>query len=322
MRGIDIRPAGAADRPQILALLRESLGWAGDDRHDRLFAWKHLENPFGASPSWVATASGRVIGLRVFMRWEFEIGSRIVPALRAVDTATASEYRGRGVFRALTSCALGELAGVAAFVFNTPNDASLPGYRSLGWEVVGRVPVGFHPRGTRGIARAGRARTPAQRWSEPSSAGLPAADVLAHADRLVPLLATRGRPRGARTHVTPQYLRWRYGGELIGYRAVLAGVDVDDGVALVRVRRRGPAREAVLCEVLVHEDDATASAALVRRAVRAVEADYVLADRRRGRSRLGFVPLPRAGPLLVARGLGEASPPAAWDLRLGDLELF
>ena len=62
--------------------------------------------------------------------------------LVAVDTATDPEHHGRGIFRALTTQGVERLAddGVA-WVFNTPNDASRPGYLKMGWTAIGALPV-------------------------------------------------------------------------------------------------------------------------------------------------------------------------------------
>ena len=123
--------------------------------------------------------------------------------MRAVDTATHPEYQGRGIFTRLTHAALDELEreGVA-FVFNTPNDQSRPGYLKMGWDVVGRLPVLVRPRSVRRALRMLRARTPAGRWSEPTAAGDPAADVLVDHDAVAALLASRPPTATLRTHAS------------------------------------------------------------------------------------------------------------------------
>ena len=102
--GYEIRRMVDADRPSVLDLLGTSLGWADDERSSQLFAWKHVDNPFGPSPGWVAVADGEIVGVRLFMRWRFRRGTTTVSAVRAVDTATHPDHRGRGLFTALTSC--------------------------------------------------------------------------------------------------------------------------------------------------------------------------------------------------------------------------
>src|SRR5262249_43359766 len=147
-------------------LLRASLGWADDPGFDRYFAWKHRENSFGASPSWVAVEAGRIVGFRTFLRWEFvdRQGNR-ARAVRAVDTATHPDAQGRGIFRRLTLHALDDLArDDVDFVFNTPNDKSRPGYLRMGWVDVGRVGTSVRVLGVGGARRMLHSRVPAERW--------------------------------------------------------------------------------------------------------------------------------------------------------------
>ena len=139
MPELALRAAAPEDRPAILALLAASLGWNSDERLERFFEWKHEQNPFGRSPRLVAVDGDRMVGFRTFLRWEFvDARGEVLRAVRAVDTATDPQYQGRGIFRSLTLRAVEELAadGVA-FVFNTPNARSRPGYLTMGWQEVG-----------------------------------------------------------------------------------------------------------------------------------------------------------------------------------------
>jgi len=92
---------------------------------------------------------------------------------------------------------------------------------------------------------------------------------------------------------------------------------VRGGLAVFRVRRRGPSREVALCEWLAPGPDRKALGRLVGAA-----GDYVMA------ADLGFahglVPLPGLGPVVTWRPLARAEVPGLRDLgfRLGDLELF
>src|SRR4051812_44723686 len=70
---IAIRRATEPDFPAIRALAVATLGWLADEQEDAFFRWKHLQNPFGASPMWVAVddeESGRVAAFRTFLRWD------------------------------------------------------------------------------------------------------------------------------------------------------------------------------------------------------------------------------------------------------------
>ena len=189
--GLTVRRAVDGDRPAVLALLADSLGWARDDSFADFFDWKHRQNPFGPSPAWVAVADDEIVGFRTFLRWEFEHPDRRRRrAVRAVDTATAPAYQGRGVFRALTTTAVAELTDDGVdFVFNTPNDQSRPGYLRMGWFDVGRLPLEARTTRIAGLWRMRTARVPAERWPVETAAGSDAAALLAD-DAVATLLET------------------------------------------------------------------------------------------------------------------------------------
>jgi GNAT superfamily N-acetyltransferase len=319
---LEIRRATDPDRDEIITLLGASLRREADPRFVRLFAWKHEENAFGRSPAWVAVDGDRIAGFRVLMPWEFVEHGEVVRAVRAVDTATHPDYQGRGIFTSLALHAIDELRGDVAFVFNTPNDQSRPGYLKMGWQVVGRVPTAVRPTGWRGLARIATARVPAERWSAPSDAGVPATDVLGDEAALARLVRSQPTPDALRTRLSPAFLRWRYGTPLLSYRAVAAPGGVQDGVAFFRIRRRGEAREAALCDVIAAGGDAGVVGDLTRAVTRAADADYVI---RLGGGLFppgGLVRLPGQGPLLTWRAVSARRAPDAWDLTLGDIELF
>ncbi|MGH9057609.1 MAG: GNAT family N-acetyltransferase [Acidimicrobiales bacterium] len=323
--GITVRAATPEDDPAIVGLLCETLGWVDDARHRALFAWKHRENPFGPSPGWVALDELGLVGSRTFMRWSFTAGGERVSAVRAVDTATHPRARGKGVFRALTTRGVEEMtsAGVG-WVFNTPNGQSAPGYLSMGWKEMGRLPLSVRPAGIKALRRLADARQPADLWSLPTIAGEDAGSVLDDGDPLGELLDAQPGWSGVRTERAADYLRWRYGSGPVSYRAILGGATVRDGVVFFRVRNRGPAREAVIADLLVPRGDRARRAAgrLCQRALDASGADYevTLGSRRPP----GWLPLPRQGPLLTWRALAREDAPAVdeWALSTGDVELF
>jgi GNAT superfamily N-acetyltransferase len=320
---LDVRRATAADRPAVLALLGAALGWGDDERFAAFFAWKHQDNPSGASPGWVALAGERVVGFRTFLCWELEGPEGPVRAVRAVDTATHPDHQRRGIFSRLTATAAEELAAEGVdLVFNTPNDRSGPGYTKLGWHRVGPLPVSWRPTSAMSILRMAGARCPAERWSLPVEAGQPAGEVLAD-PFVAELVASQPPPTGLRTRRSPAFLAWRYGHAPLRYRAVPVGSDLADGFALFRARRRGRAVEGTLCDILVPGADPRLAHRARARVAAVTGLDYVL-DRSPTSLRSGFLPLPGQAPTLYARGL--ASPrlpaPAGWDLSLGDVELF
>jgi GNAT superfamily N-acetyltransferase len=317
-----VRAATAGDRRDILALLSRTLGWDDDARHEKLFAWKHDENVFGPSPAWVAWDGDRLAGFRAFLRWEFEADGTTVYAVRAVDTATDPEYRRRGVFRRLTLHALDELRGDrAAYVFNTPNAQSRPGYLQMGWQIAGRVPLAARPTSLPGIGRMVSARRPAALWSADDGGGEPAVAVLEDGAPISELFGSQPHVDAPITRRSVEYLRWRYGFPPLDYRSVVMHGDAARGVAFFRVRRRGAAREVALCDVLVPQGDRGLGRRLVHEVTRAADADYLV---RVADNRDGCVPLPRQGPILTWRPLRSPSRQGhgVRNLTLGDVELF
>jgi hypothetical protein len=324
---IGVRAATPADRPSVLALLADSLGWDRDAAFAEFFDWKHAQSPFGESPAWVATAGAEIVGFRTFLRWQFEDrDGRIRHAVRAVDTATSPAFQGRGIFRKLTMTGVEAMTAEGVdFVFNTPNANSRPGYLRMGWSDVGRLPLVVRVAGIASALRMRESRVAAQRHPLETTAGAPAAQLLDDA-RVAALVDALGPPRGLRTARTAAYLRWRYGLAALGYRAIAIDDDPGAGLAVFRLRQRGRAVEAGVSEVLVPGNGAAAERHLLRMIARQARADYavrVSTDRLAIRS--GYVPFPRQGPRLTYRPLADSRPAPTLDdldLALGDVELL
>ena len=312
-----MRPATDDDREQILALLRVSLGWTDEPRDRELFAWKHERNPFGPSLAWVVERGGRVVAVRLFMRWEFRRGGATLRAVRAVDTATHPDHQGQGLFSALTQHAVETCRtdGVA-FVFNTPNEQSRPGYLKLGWREVGRIRTAVRPRRLADLVTIARSRAPAALWSEPIDVGADIASWFDGGGRWPVSAAVSSTDRSLRTASDERFARWRYGLAALHYRVI----DDEGAAIIVRLRRRGASRELVVADQL---GDPHSADRLVTETLRRAGATHAL---RLGRPNLraGFIELPRVGPILTWRAVCDHGPPPLpnWDLRLGDVELF
>lgn len=141
-----IREATENDVPGIVRVLKTSLGEEDLPFSEKIWNYKHRENPFGKSLVLIAEEGEEIIGIRAFMRWEWNQDGKVFKAFRAVDTATHPAHQGKGVFKKLTMSAI-ELANSNGyhFVFNTPNDQSRPGYLKMGWEIVNKVNVAIKP---------------------------------------------------------------------------------------------------------------------------------------------------------------------------------
>ena len=162
-----------------------------------------------------------------------------------------------------------------------------------------------------------------------------------------PAVAALGRPEvesvvlaaagtDARYHTVPtlEYLRWRYADvPSLSYAAVASGEGEHGAVAFVRTRQRGPFRELRVCDLVVGPRGASAARRLLRRVSRLGDVDAVVAMGAPGLTaatlvRVGYLPVPRSGPLLAAYPLavppGSPDPSrlASWAPSIGALELF
>jgi GNAT superfamily N-acetyltransferase len=338
-----IRPGSSGDREAILDLLRTSLGERGAGKTAASWSWKHERSPFGPSPMLVAEADGTLVGLRVFSRWAWCSRGREVHAVRAVDTATHPDWRGNGVFSTLTLTLADRLARESvAFVFNTPNAASMRGYLKMGWQPVTRVPLwvrpvrlGRLPRLLAALGKRGSSSTDA-----PQPVGdYPAVDDLLHQSELPALLErseTGSEPR-LHTRRTIEYLRWRYASiPGLRYHALWALEGPARAAVIFRAKRRHGLTEVLVAELILSPDVAGARLGerLLREMCRRADADYVTACAARRTQEAtalrlaGFVRLPGVGPNLVFRPLmlpADVPHPSRWEswrCSVGDLEIF
>jgi GNAT superfamily N-acetyltransferase len=311
-----IRPYGAEDQPQVLEVLRASLGESPVLRRTaELFAWKHHANPFGPSLVLVAEVGGRIAGVRAMMRWDLVTpNGEWLRCLRPVDTATHPDFSRRGVFRRLTTEALDQarLDGID-LVFNTPNAASGAGYLSMGWREVGPIGVMVRPLFRRGT-RVNKDHPPQPEQYFTQEAELP---------RQWPL--SDRASRGLRTPRSIDYLNWRFSSHpTVQYRVVSA----QHGMAVVRPSLRSGRKEIVISDLLgiPHRQQIGAVAKCGRAAYLAGWFSRGSAERRAAVAG-GLFPVPGFKALtLVALPLRELPinifDPSNWDLALSDLELL
>lgn len=331
------RPARPEDRAALLDLVKGTFGSDGLLHRTDFWTWKHERSPFGPSPMRVAEVGGDIVAVRAFLRWSFLYGTHEVPAVRAVDTATRSDWRGQGLFTRLTLELAQELKSEGVgLVFNTPNETSRPGYLRMGWHRVRRVPVWIRVRGP------GARRGPCSE-EDGADPGEPIDRLLDHPELsgLLRSLAAEEKTRADRyrTDRNAAYLRWRYR-EIPGftYRVLYElSSSGEQGAALVfRSRERGRRRELDVAEILASPQKRSIQSAtrLLRQLARECQVSYLAAcapsrsPEARVLVRAGFLPVPWVGPRLVVRRLAlplAASAPerwSSWHLGLGDLEIF
>jgi hypothetical protein len=144
---IDYQLAKPSDLEQIVSLFEVCLGSDGGAPTVEFWNWKHNQNPGGVSPVILAWDNDKLVGIRAFMCFKFHNKNGVIKAYRPVDTATHPEYQGKGIFKNLTLSLIEDLKKInqAAFIFNTPNDQSKPGYLKMGWIEWGRPLIQILP---------------------------------------------------------------------------------------------------------------------------------------------------------------------------------
>ena len=137
-----VRQSTIQDVPEMVALLKQSIGEALTPKTEAYFLWKHEKNPFGRSKTLLAIEDGKIVGLRAFMHWSWVSQKETISAVRAVDTATDPAFQGKGIFKKLTMQVVEECKGEGiGMVFNSPNAVSKQGYLKMGWSTVGQLPL-------------------------------------------------------------------------------------------------------------------------------------------------------------------------------------
>lgn len=330
-----VSPLASRDRDDAVALMKHSLGdGSAAAKTDPYWTWKHEQSVFGASYVTGARAKdGMLASLRVMMRWLFSSpdGQQRI-GVRPVDTATHSDHQRRGLFRRLTLSAINDLKSEgAAFVFNTPNGNSRPGYLKMGWSVVADWPLHGRPMNPLAMLRPLRSSAAAvEEWS---------AFAARHGDEISEVVRANesGRTQvGWRTVRTLDYLDWRYGQvpdlkyEVVSVwkRGQLAGF-----VLGRRARGFAGLPVFVVTEIFSAAPSRSTFTMLLMRTARSISTAYLLAHfadgtmERQALSRAGFVRIPKRGYVFTARTLDDEVTPDpleqnSWDLTIGELEIF
>ncbi|MBN7813044.1 GNAT family N-acetyltransferase [Algoriphagus sp. H41] len=307
-----IRPADQGDLPAIIDLLRASLGEKLTPKSEALWRWKHQANPFGKSPVLLAEDAGELVGVRAFLRWEFEHRGKTIRACRAVDTATHPDFQGKGIFSRLTTKLVEQVSGEGVHViFNTPNVKSAPGYLKMGWKEWGKLPLRISPHLN---ARSGSKDS--VDWK--SIATL--IQNLENQEKCSPKIRTR---------LVPGYIRWRYQDiPLADYKFLSDG---ESYLLVYRIKAGKLGREFRLCDIFtthdLREQQSKDLGRLLGMEIRSSGARFSsssgLAPQIGKSLPTGLVTLP-FGPLVTIRELssGEAILDQDWGWTLGDLEVF
>lgn len=326
-----VRPMEQKDFDEVLLLMKTNFGEATMPARKEFWEWKHFKNPFGTSPAVVAEAQNKIVGVRVFMRWKWAAGEREYHACRAVDTATHPDWQRKGIFTRLTLQLLDQVKSEgASFIFNTPNQKSMPGYLKMGWVHVAKVALYIRVLKPIRFLRAGATMLPDENR-------FPAVEELLQQPALEKFIrADVSSPSVYRTARSIEYLRWRYTQIPDGaYRSVWDISGEDGAAAIFRMRMRNGRRELSISELWMTSDRAgiDAGVSLLKRIAAESGADYMLASDKPKTSiatalkKGSFHRLPWVGPDFTVRPLvsGQCPDPTStenWRWSIGDLEVF
>jgi GNAT superfamily N-acetyltransferase len=326
------------DTDEILSLIRTSMGEGTIPREKEFWVWKHFNNPFGSSPALVAQSEGKIIGLRAFMRWCWRTGDREIPAVRAVDTATHPGWRGKRIFTELTLQLKEEMKkqGVL-FIYNTPNQSSLPGYRKMGWKKVTKVPLWVRPLKLHRVLSALLFKRSMESGPVTSGDFQTAAEFLSHSS--IDDFLNKSALADVRYHTcrSINYLKWRYV-DIPGftYKSKWHLEQEGGAAAIFRDRRRKGLHELSLSELICTPGEAGIRLGrfLLKEIARKTKADYIVASAASRTQeavilrRSGFFPLRFLGPVFTVYKLNETSALrnpelwSSWRCTIGDLEVF
>lgn len=312
---MNIRKATESDIPQIIELLKLSLGESMIPKSEALWKWKHLYNPFGKSPVLVAEEAGQLIGVRAFLRWEFLDQGKILKACRAVDTATHPDHQGKGIFKNLTQALIEDIKKEGLdLIFNTPNAKSTPGYLKMDWEKWGKLPLklNFH------FSKSGKQKeVPSSDWNSIS--------------KLIRRIETSSREGVAiQTRIVPGYLNWRFrDNPLFPYQFLSDG---ENYLLVYRIKEGKMGREFRICDLLVSQKlSKTLEKDFQKTLNERIEASGSRFSSFSGLNypnqkilEMGLIPIMKIGPVVTLRKVQDDSSPMAlpWGWSLGDLEVF
>jgi N-acetylglutamate synthase-like GNAT family acetyltransferase len=309
---MEIRRVEEEDIPAIVGLLKASLGESMIPKSEKLWKWKHMDNPFGASPVLVAEKDGQLIGVRAFLKWDFQHKGQIVRACRAVDTAVHPDYQGQGIFTRLTKELLDEIKKEEFdLIFNTPNEQSIAGYLKMGWEKYGKLPLhlGFYPN------FSSDSKIPPSNWETVRT-------LIQNLD------SKQNEKAGFSSLLSADYVNWRYVQcPLFPYQYISDGKSF---LLIYRIRKVKWGNEFRICDVFTFDGFGDSSRANLKSSLQ----DSIKQSGCRwfsfsglqdpGKLGLNFLPKLSLGPLVTLRKVNHDLEPSSipWAWSLGDLEVF
>lgn len=139
-----VRLATSSDKDEILELLNEGFKnqqkTASKGRDDDFWNWKYLDSAFGEAVLHVIEQDNEILAFGTLWPFEFNYKGQLLRAFQPCDTIVSKKARGKGLFRKLNEARKQYAKNVNAdFIFNFPNENSLPGYLKMGWSFVDKL---------------------------------------------------------------------------------------------------------------------------------------------------------------------------------------
>jgi len=329
---IRILPYKPGDEKFLIKLLHLTRSKTASKQHAiNFWKWKHLNNPFGKSYGIYAWDKKKrmALSLRMLMRWSFiSPDSRIIYALRAVDSATHPLYQRKGIFSVLTQRALKDTSEMDIhFIFNTPNPkTSLPGYLKLGWKIVGLLD--FYTYSTHKKVR--------KQFSLTKGSVSWGVFYKKYKNQINHLIKVWENTRhGYRISKDLRYLKWRYG-NCPHFEYLVYPYETNNRLsafAILRENRRHKIKTLSIADIFLDKTESKFGAFFLNKLITENPADRYIAYFAHGTLeqkmlfQVGFMQKPdKPNIILTVRKLAKINPSLLnlknWDFTLGDLELF
>ena len=140
-----IRKANNNDKTNVLSLLNDVFKKQQRSknvlRDDRFWVWKYKSSPFGESLIHVAEDNNKIIASATLWSWEIFYNGNFYKCYQPCDTVVSGAARGKGFFYKINNERIIDAKKENTdFIFNFPNENSLPGYKKCGWTFVGKIP--------------------------------------------------------------------------------------------------------------------------------------------------------------------------------------
>lgn len=320
---MQIRKGTEADIPAIVELLKSSLGEGLIQKSERLWNWKHVDNPHGASPVLITEADGQVVGVRAFLKWQWKYKGQVLQAIRAVDTATHPDFQGKGIFKKLTLQGLEDAKRQGIhLVYNTPNESSKPGYLKMGWVEMGRMAL--------------KLKVSPFAYKQQTLPPLPEQNWTKLAELLPKLSNPIEKADQVQTLLSPAYIQWRYQDNPLFDYYFLS--DYHSYALFFRFKSHGFGQEMRIVDLLINERqfDRRSKKTLANSFQKISEMCFMTSASGRHFQLvngvypgMGLIPVVDKGPIVTLRNVSlqehefaELSRQENWGYALGDLELF